>query len=53
MESKWLAVWGFGDGRECGILSAHDTRAEAEAAADAFLDRCDNPACGAWVRRDE
>ncbi len=48
-----MAVWGFGrDSREVGVLSAHSSREEAEQAASDWLDRQDNPAVGAWVRRE-
>ena len=50
----WYAVWGFGHtASEVGVLSEHPTREEARAAARAWLAECDNPACGAWVRRSD
>jgi hypothetical protein len=48
---RWLAVWGFSDGREVGLIGDFDTRAEADVAVRDFWSR--NPSCGAWVRRVE
>lgn len=45
----YAAVWGGADGNAAGVLSEHDTREEAEAAAAAWNAANDNPACGAWV----
>jgi hypothetical protein len=54
MTEMWLAVWGNGNtGVEAGILSAHANKADAVVAADEWLRRQDNPAVGAWVRREE
>jgi hypothetical protein len=51
---RWLAVWGNGTTMvEAGVLSTHETRQEAQEAADDYARRCDNPAAGAWVRQED
>jgi len=45
----WLAVWGFADGREVGLISHHSDEMAASDAVYVFWSR--NPTCGAWVRQ--
>lgn len=50
----WLAVWGFAStSSEVGILAVCQSEKEARDVATDFLGHQDNPAVGAWVRREE